>query len=70
MKYRKWFLTKKEHFFGNKLIESLGKTKGLWKALRSQGFPSKTSSCEVNALKIKNTADHDVNSALEGFRNY
>ena len=70
MKYRKWFLTKKEHFFGNKLTESLGKTKGLWKALRSQGFPSKTSSCEVNAFKIKNTADHDVNSTLEGFRNY
>ena len=38
--------------------------------MRSLGLPSKTSSCEVNALKIKNTFEHDINSVLENFRNY
>ena len=38
----------------------------LWTALRSLGLPSKTSSCEVNALTIKNTDEHNVNSVLEG----
>ena len=38
--------------------------------MRFLGLPSKTSSSEVNALKIKNTIEHDVNSFLEGFRNY
>ena len=54
----------------NKLIESTGKPKDLWKALRSLGLPSKTSSCDVNALKIKNTVEHNVGSVLKGFRNY
>ena len=40
------------------------------KALRSLGLPSKTSSCEVNALKINSKVEHDFNSVLEGFRNY
>ena len=33
-------------------------------------FPSKTSSCVLDPLKIKNTVKHDVDSILEGFRNY
>ena len=37
---------------------------------RSLGSPSKTSSCEVNALKINSKDEHDFNSVLEGFRNY
>ena len=61
---------KKRAFVENKLIESIDKPKDLWKDLRSLGLPSKTASCEVNALKIKNTVEHDVNSVLEGFRNY
>ena len=40
------------------------------KALRSVGLPSETCSGEVSALKMKNTVEHDVNSVLEGFRNY
>ena len=51
----------------NKLIESTGKPKDLWKALRSLGLPSKTSSCDVNALKIKNTVEHNVGSVLKRF---
>ena len=38
--------------------------------MRSLGLPSKTSSCEVNALKINSKVEHDFNSVLEGFRNY
>ena len=38
--------------------------------MRSLGLPSKTSSCEVNALKINSKAEHDFNSVLEGFRNH
>ena len=38
--------------------------------MKSLGLPSKTSSYEVNALKVKNTVEHDVNSVLEAFRNY
>ena len=38
--------------------------------MRSLGLPSKTSLCEVSALKIKSTVEHDVNLVLEDFRNY
>ena len=38
--------------------------------MRSLGLPSKTSSCEVNALKINSKVEYDFNSVLEGFRNY
>ena len=38
--------------------------------MRSLGLPNKTSLCEVNALKIKNTVEFDVNLVLEVFRNY
>ena len=62
-------INKKRAFFENKLTESIGKPKDLWKALRSLGLPSETSSCEVKPFKIKNTVEH-VNSVLEGFRNY
>ena len=54
----------------NKKTESTAKPKDLWKALKSLALPSKHSSCEVDALKIKNTVEHDVDSVLEGFTNY
>ena len=62
-------INKKRAFLENKLTESIGKPEDLWKALRSIGLPSKTSSCEVNALKINSKVKHDFNSVL-GFRNY
>ena len=68
-KLQKMIINKKRAFLENKLTESIGKPKDLWKALRSLGLPSKTSSCEVNALKINNKVEHDFNSVL-GFRNY
>ena len=35
-------INKKRAFLGNKLIDSIGKPKDLWKALGSPGLPSKT----------------------------
>ena len=32
-------------------------------------MPNKISSCEVSALKVNNTVEHDVNLILEGFKN-
>ena len=60
---------KKRLYFEKKLSESIGKPKDLWKALKSLGLPNKISSCEVSALKINNTVEHDSNSVLEGFKN-
>ena len=40
------------------------------KALKSLGLPSKTSSCEVSALKVKKTVRHDTNLGLSGFKDY
>ena len=38
--------------------------------MRSLGLPRKASSCKVNALKIKKAVEHNVDSVLEGFKNY
>ena len=71
-KVRKMTFDKKRLFFEKKikLTESIGKPKDLWKALKSLGLPNKISSCEVSALKINNTVEHDANSVLESFKNY
>ena len=45
---------KKRAFFQNKLTESIGKPKDLWKALKALDMPNKVYSCEVKALKINN----------------
>ena len=52
---------KKRLFFEKKLSESIGKPKDLWKALKSLGSRNKISTCEVSALKINNTVEHDAN---------
>ena len=61
-KLQKMIINKKRVFLKNKLTQSIGKPKDLWKALRSLGLPSKTSSCEVNALKMNSKVEHDFNS--------
>ena len=68
--YKKWFLIKRVFFSKKKLAEFIGKPKDLWKALKSLGLPKKVSFCEVKALKINNTVEHNVNSVLEGFKRY
>ena len=67
---QKMIFNKKRAFFQNKLTESIGEPKDLWKALKSLRSPNKVSSCEVKALKINNTVDHDANSVLAGFKSY
>ena len=52
-KLQKMIINKKRVFFEKKMTESIGKPKDLWKVLRSLGLPSKSSCCEVNALKIR-----------------
>ena len=69
-KVRKMIFDKKRSFFEKELSESIGKPKDLWKELKSLGLPHKISSCEVIALKINNTVEHDANLILEGFKNY
>ena len=69
-KVRKMIFSEKISLFEKKLSEFIGKPKDLRKALRSLGLPNKISSCEVSALKINNTVEHDANSILEGFKNY
>ena len=60
----------KKYHLKNKLNECIGKPKELWKALKSLGLPNKTSSCEVRALKVNKTVQHDTNLVLRGFRDY
>ena len=57
-------------FNKKRLSEFIGKPKGLWKALKSLGLPNKISFCEVSALKINNTVEHNVKAVLECFKNY
>ena len=61
---------KKKSFFENKLNDSVGKPKELWKALKSLGLPSKTSICGTTALKVKNATNFETKSKLEVFKNY
>ena len=60
----------KRSFFEKKLSASIGKHKDLWKALKSLELPNKIFSCKVSYLQINNTAAHNANSILEGFKNY
>ena len=61
---------KKKKFFENRLNDSIGKPKELWKALKSLGLPSKTSVCGTTALKVKNKTRFKTKSTLDVFKNY
>ena len=61
---------KKKKFSENRLNNSIGKPRELWKALKSLGLPSKTSFCETTALKVKNATSFDTKSTLDVFENY
>ena len=37
---------------------------------KSYGLPNKISSCEVSALKVNKTVQHDKNLVLGGFKDY
>ena len=51
-----------------KINECIGKPKEKWKALKSLGLPNKIYSCEVSALKVNKTVQHDKNLVLGGFK--
>ena len=59
---------KKKAVFQNKLTESIGKPKDLWRALKSLVLLNKISSCEISALKVNDTVE--INSEIEGFNYY
>ena len=65
---------KKKEFFDNRINDSIGKPKELWKALKSLGLPSKISVCGTTALIVKNTTSFETKSKLEDvqdvFKNY
>ena len=61
---------KKNFFFENRLNDSIGKPKELWKAPKSLGLPSKTSVCWTIVLKIKSTTSFKTKSTLDVFKNY
>ena len=61
---------KKKRFFENRLNDSIGKPKELWKAPKSIGFLSKTSVSRTTALKVKNTTIFETKSILGIFKNY
>ena len=69
-KVHKLIFNKKKDYFENKLNECIGKPKEFWNALKSLGLPNKTSSCEVSALKVNKTVQHDTNLVLGGFKDY
>ena len=69
-KVHKLIFNKKQYYFENKLSECIGKPKELWKALKYLGLPNKITSCEVSALKVNKTVQHDKNLVLGRFTDY
>ena len=67
-RYISWFLIRKKIIL--KINECVGKPKELWKALKSLGLPNNTSSCEVRALEVNKTVQHDTNLVLGGLKDY
>ena len=61
---------KKKKFFENRLNDSIGKPKELWKAPKSIVLLSKTSVSRTTALKVKNTTIFETKSILGIFKNY
>ena len=60
----------KKKFFANRLSDSIGKRKELWKALKFLRLPSKMSVCGTTVLKVKNTTSFETKSTLDVFKNY
>ena len=67
---KKYFFNKKKNYFENKLNECIVKPKDLRKALKILVLPNKISSCEVSALKVNKTVQHDTDLVLGRFIDY
>ena len=61
---------KKKEFFENKLKESIGKPKDLWKAIKSLGLPNKSAGCIVGAPAENQIVKHDTKSTLKTFKSF
>ena len=61
---------KKKDYFENELNKFIGKTKELWKALKSLALPKEISSCEVSVMKINKAVQYDTDLVLDGFKDY
>ena len=53
------------HHFWRPIIEANKSS-----TIKSSGLPKKISSCEVSALKLNKTVQHDTNVVLDGFKDY
>ena len=62
--------TKKQAFFKEKLTETIGKPKELWKSLKILGMPNKTVMSNFNAIKEDNTLTHDTRSISKIFKDF
>ena len=54
----------------NRLNDSIGELKKLWKAPKSLGLPSETSVSRTTAIKVKNIRPFETKSVLDVFKNY
>ena len=68
IKYIRWLPIRKKCYTENKINECIGKPKELWKALKSLALPKKNFLCEVSALKVNKTVQHDTNLVLGAFK--
>ena len=65
---QKLISSKKKAFFEYTVVDSIGKSKELWKALKSLKLlclPSKTSVHGTKALKVNNTVSFESKSILD-----
>ena len=61
---------KRKEFFENKLKECFGKTKDLWKTIKSLVLPDKSGGCIVGALAENQIVKHDTRSILKTLKSF
>ena len=60
---------KNKQFFKEKLSETIGKPKELWKSVKSLGMPNKTIISNFNAIEENDTLTYDTRSIPKIFKN-
>ena len=69
-KVQRMIKNKKKNFVVGKLNENMGKTKELWKSLKSRGLPSKKSSSSIICLENEGTLSFDPKANAEIFKGF
>ena len=67
---QKLIRTKKKTYFESKLTENIGKSKQLWKSLKSLGLKYERSISNINYLENDKSANFDVEDINKDFRAY